>query len=284
MRILVIGSSGMLGHMITSYLEELSYEITDISCTKKLRDKTILLDVLNTDKIESFFGNNKFDIIINCAALLVKQSEHNKKNAISLNSWFPHYLEEKFKNTSTKIIQISTDAVFSHSNKCFYSYNICNPDTFYGQSKLLGELKNEKDLTIRSAFWGPDINESGGGLMNWFLQQKHDVKGFAFVKFNGITSLECAKFIEKAIIYNYTGVYNLGASDVISKYELLSYISQMFNVQIHINSINEPIYIRILKDERINEEKSFKELLYELQGWMIEHKELYPHYERIGVL
>lgn len=279
MRILVIGSSGMLGHMITLYMEKLSYEVIDISRTKKLRDKTILLDVLNTDEMESFFLNNKFNIIINCAALLIKASEVDKKNAILLNSLFPHYLEDKFRNTSTKIIQISTDAVFASSDEEYYANDICNPESFYGKSKLIGELENNKDLTIRSAFWGPDINKSGRGIMNWFLQQEQSANGFSCVKFNGVTSLECAKFIEKAIKKNYTGIYHLGTRDVISKYKLLTYISEIFDMgSLCINEVNEPRYKRVLRDRCIQNEKSFKELLYELKNWINEHKQLYSHY------
>ena len=191
-KILVIGSSGMLGHIVVMYLRERGYIVNDISFHNKMDKDTILLNVTDENTIQVFLKNKKFDYIINCAALLVNDSNLNKVEAIKINALFPHWLERFYSNTDTKIIQVSTAGVFYGDKAPYYEDDRSDAISFYGKTKSLGELCNEKDLTIRSDYFGPDIKSSGKSLFNWALQQKEKVNGYSRVYINGVTSLEFA--------------------------------------------------------------------------------------------
>jgi len=54
-------------------------------------------------------------------------------------------------------------------------------------------------LTFRTSIIGPDINENGIGLFNWFMHQRGKIKGFKEAYWTGITTIELAKSIEKAL-------------------------------------------------------------------------------------
>ena len=56
---------------------------------------------------------------------------------------------------------------------------------FYAQSKSLGEIANEKDLTFRMSIIGPEIRENGTGLFHWFMTQKKQIKGYKNVYWTG---------------------------------------------------------------------------------------------------
>lgn len=43
-----------------------------------------------------------------------------------------------------------------------------------------GELEDNKNLTLRNSIVGPDINENGIGLLNWFMKQDGEVNGYGF--------------------------------------------------------------------------------------------------------
>lgn len=278
MHVLVIGSSGMLGHVITYYLEECGVHVTDLSHRCALRKNSILVDVLNEREFSTFLEDDSYDAIINCAAILGSQCDNHPTTAIQLNAWFPHFLAEKFRYSKTKIIQISTDAVFSPGPKPYTLSDFCNPNTLYGQTKVVGELCNSKDLTIRSAFWGPDWRKSGTGLMNWFLQSRGTANGYQNVCFNGVTSLECAEFLVEAIQNNYVGIYQLAAQDNISKGDLLSQIKSEFTLPlVQVIPTVVPASTRYLSDTRPRPRKTFGEMLLVLKKWMVHHPRLYAH-------
>lgn len=281
MKILIIGSSGMLGHVLTLYLIDRGYDVEDISATTKWKDNTKLINVNEEISIKTYLNNNKFDIVINCAALLVKESEKNKIGAIKLNSLFPHWLEDFYSTVSTQVIQVSTAGVY-YGDKSFYSEE-ARHDTvnFYGKTKSLGELNNSKDLTIRSDFFGPDMNESGVGLFNWAMSNNDKVNGYNKVFINGVTSLEFAKFVDYIINNPIAGTVNLHSKEIISKADLLRKIYSIMkkDVQVIDNpSIERNTCVKSIRKDCFYIQKSYDQQLHELLQWISNHKELYGHY------
>ena len=160
--ILIFGSSGMAGHMITKYLLSLhKYNIINISYPKKFDENSLLMNIENKNQVEEIIKKNKPDIIINCIGVLIKFSETNPDKAIYINSFFPHQLEALGKLYNCKIIHISTDCVFSGRKGSYNESDIKDGIGFYAQSKAIGEIVNNKDLTLRTSIIGPEIKEDG---------------------------------------------------------------------------------------------------------------------------
>jgi dTDP-4-dehydrorhamnose reductase len=232
-KVLILGSSGMAGHVIKSYLERTGkFNIFDVSRSNKYATPKFLIDITDFSALESIIQSNEFDYIINCVGILNQISEENPDVAILVNSYLPHFLEKITKSSKAKIIHLSTDCVFSGKRGNYIESDYKDGLGYYGQSKALGEISNNKDLTIRTSIIGPDLNVNGVGLFNWFINQKGKILGYSNAYWSGVTTIELAKFISDLLIKrnSITGVIHLTNNSKISKYELLLLIKKVFNL------------------------------------------------------
>jgi len=282
-KVLILGSGGMLGHVVCKYLEGLnSYQIFDASYPFKFRSKSNILDVLDKIKLIEFLETISPDIVINCIGVLIKGSAIDPANAIYINSYFPHFLSKVIKKWNGKLIHISTDCVFSGAKGDYSESDLKDADDNYGRSKSLGEVNNDYDLTLRTSIIGPELNMNGEGLFHWFMNQNGDIYGFTRVLWTGITTLELARVIQSAIDQNLTGLINIPAKQKISKYDLLVKIKEIFNF---------PNVLIIPSDEKTEDKslisvrtdfdfkvKEYSEMLHDLYHFMNVNAELYEHY------
>jgi dTDP-4-dehydrorhamnose reductase len=232
-KILLLGGRGMAGHMVNYYLEKTGkYDIVNTCFQKKANEKSILLDVRNKEKIKDVIDSVKPDIVINCVGILIKEANENPKMAMEINGFFPHYLEELGKEKHFMTIHLSTDCIFSGEKGNYTTEDIPDADDYYGKSKAVGELKNDRDLTIRTSIIGPELNPDGVGLFQWFMSQKDEINGYDKVYWTGLTTLELAKIIDRAIEINLTGLHHIVPDQKISKYDLLNLIAEIFQKDI----------------------------------------------------
>lgn len=230
-KVLILGVNGMAGHRIYEYLNSLNkYDIT-ITARDSYYQYTVPTDIFkDLDYLKNHINILCPDIIINCIGMLIKPCEENPDKAIYVNSYFPHWLERKTKNTQTKIIHLSTDCVFDGKPKGNNSENDTPTGVgFYAKSKALGEIINNKDLTLRMSIIGDELKENGSGLFVWFMKQKGKINGYNNHYWSGITTLELAKQIDKIIDTDLTGLYHLSPGGGISKYYLLKRIQKIWN-------------------------------------------------------
>ena len=227
---LVLGCNGMAGHVISIYLESEGYVVDKLARIKSIFKDTILMDVTDFISLKNLILANDYDIIINAVGVLNTDAEINHDKAVLINSYLPQMLASVTKNTKSKVIHISTDCVFS-GNKGYYSEtDVSDASTFYGKSKALGELKDEKNLTLRTSIVGPDINEKGIGLFNWFMKSRRcsTLSGYSKSMWGGVSTIELAKAIKLSIDDDLVGLYHLTNSKKISKYELLALFNTHF--------------------------------------------------------
>lgn len=282
MNILVLGAGGMAGHVTTIYLKEKGHNVVGFSKTPLSYCQNIIGNALNKDDLKNAINLYSFDAVINCIGLLNKEVDKNISDAIYLNSYLPNFLSESLKNKKTKLIHLSTDCVFS-GNSGYYSENsFRDSDTLYGRTKALGEINDEKNLTIRTSIIGPDRKKNGIGLLNWFLNQNNTVEGFTSAIWTGVSTITLAQAFEMALEQNICGIYHLVNNETISKFELL----KLFNLYLRKTPIN------ILPNESIDVDKSllnnrndfhftvpaYEKMIQDTKMWILDHKELYPHY------
>lgn len=282
MKVLVLGVSGMAGHTIANYFNKAGHDITGFDLYKVDFCKSIQGDATDSVILKDIIIRGRFDAVINAIGILNQAAEDNKTSAILLNSFLPHLLSEITQNSTTRVIHMSTDCVFSGQTGGYSEKSIRDGQTFYDRSKALGELENDKDLTFRSSIVGPDMNENGIGLFNWFMKQEGAIRGYTKAIWTGISTLTLAKAMEQALIENLTGLYNLVNNETINKYELL----RLFNKYMKGNAIEIiPSDTLSLDKSLVNNRTdfsfaipSYEEMIAELAGWIHNHKTLYPHY------
>jgi len=272
----------MAGHVISTYLKESGFLVDTLSGHNKYDESTSIIDVTNKVAFENYLNSKNYDVVINCIGILVKNSEEHKDLASYINAHVPHYLEAKYKNSNTKIVHLSTDCVFSGKNAPYKENSQYDGESFYDRSKALGELNNEKDLTLRMSIIGPDMQESGIGLFNWFYAQTGEIYGYTNAIWSGITTIELAKGIKSAIEQNITGLYHLVPSKNISKYNLLKLLIETFHRQ---DMVLKPDDTVALDKTLINTRDDFNFtvsdypiMLVEMCDWINNHKDFYPHY------
>ncbi len=230
-KILIIGSKGMLGHILKKYLESLNkYEVFATHRNEKdLKEREFLLNVFDTTALNGVLEKIKPDFVVNCAGILNKTAEENPDIAIFVNGYIPHYLDKMSIKYNYKLIHITTDCVFSGKTGNYKENDFKDATSYYGMSKSLGEVNNNKTFTIRTSIIGPDENPNGIGLFNWFINQKGTINGYTNVFWSGVTTLELSKAIEYSFNKDVTGIYHLTNGIKISKYDLLKLIQKQFD-------------------------------------------------------
>ena len=142
MRILVLGKNGQLGRSI----HKLVNTDTKIDNNQHSNDFIFVgrgdLDLSSESNIDHYFSNNdKFDIIINCAAYTqVDKAEQEVELANQINHLAVKQLASIANKQQAKLIHISTDYVFDgESDKPYTETDTPNPINVYGKTKLAGE-------------------------------------------------------------------------------------------------------------------------------------------------
>jgi dTDP-4-dehydrorhamnose reductase len=230
-KIIILGSYGMAGHVIFDHFSALqNYSVVDIAKGRKgfKRQPTYDLDVTNFVALSEIIAAEQPDYIINCIGILNKDAEENIDKAILLNSYLPHFLAKTINKSGGKLIQISTDCVFNGKSGNYNEESIKDGIGYYAQTKALGEVVDNKNITLRTSIIGPELNNEGIGLFNWFMRQQGNIKGFSKAIWTGITTLALAKAVEKSIENDLTGLLHVVNGDKISKYELLQQIAKTF--------------------------------------------------------
>ncbi len=286
-KVLILGSAGMAGNIIKRYLSAFNntYDVYDIARSESdYRRPTFILDVTDFQSLSNIIENLQPDCIINCIGLLNKTAEENPDLAILINAYLPHFLEKITKNSHCKVLHISTDCVFSGLKGGYLESELKDGEGFYAQSKALGEIVNGKDLTIRTSIIGPELNTSGIGLLNWFLNQKNQISGYNSAFWSGVTTLELAKFIHFVLTSNITlyGIFHLTNNTKIDKFSLLEIFKSVFNkTEIIINSNGNYKVDKSLINSRTDIDyvvPNYSEMIHEMRDFMIQCGEKY-YYE-----
>jgi dTDP-4-dehydrorhamnose reductase len=217
-KVLILGSTGMLGHQVYFHLSKMDeYEVFDLSFRNKLRDETILCDITDFDNLSEIIKKVRPAVIVNCIGILIKGSNQNPKNSILINAYFPHWLVSVAEEINSKVIHISTDCVFSGKKGAYSESDFRDADDVYGRGKALGEIKNDRHLTLRTSIIGPELKSNGEGLFHWFMNQVNEVNGFTKSFWSGVTTVELAKIIEKCIKEEIFGLYHVTNGIPVSK-------------------------------------------------------------------
>lgn len=150
-KVIVTGCNGQLGIAINRLYagdEDICLVNTDVK----------ELDITNIDKVMELVREVKPYAIINCAAHTnVNACETDIDNAYRINAIGPRNLSIAATETGAKLVQVSTDYVFSgNTDKPYMEFDQTGPLGAYGATKLAGEemVKSfAKDYFILRTAW-----------------------------------------------------------------------------------------------------------------------------------
>ena len=280
-KVIVLGALGMAGHIMAEVLDTTEeYEVFGVARQEgKYIDE--ILDVTDFKALEDYIKSVQPDYIINCIGALVSQSKEDVPTAILLNSYLPHFLSKLGNTYNYKLIHISTDCVFSGKEGQYTETSFRDGDDNYARSKALGEVINDKDLTIRTSIIGPELKTSGTGLLDWFLKQEGTINGYTYAYWSGVTTLELAKTTLAFLEQGTTGLYQLCPTEKISKFELLKLFAKVWEKEITVIPFDDYHVDKSLvctRNDFYYPVPEFETMLKETKQWMKEHPLYYSHY------
>lgn len=272
----------MAGHMVAQYLMEQGEDVTGFARQKSSLWPTYMGDARNFNDLKKVILQNSYDYIVNCIGILNRCIDEKVTDGILLNSVLPHYLADLVEKQEAKLIHISTDCVFKGSKGGYCENDFPDDTTLYGMTKALGEVIDEKNLTLRTSIVGPELKENGTGLFHWFMNQKDYVYGYQRTIWTGVTTLQLAKVIAEDKYKRQTGLYHLVNNQVISKYKLLCLFNKYCR-KVPIRIIDDTNYIcdkslRNTLKEPVFQIPSYKQMIMEMADWIEKHPEIYPLY------
>lgn len=245
-RILVLGSKGMLGRYIKIYLSKFDeYTVDELNRDKFDPYKEFTQNNL-IKRLKDIY-NDKYHYIINCIGVTNKRDVTDMEMFV-VNSYLPYMLAVIGTKYNSILIHPTTDCVYSGLDGPYCSTDIPDCTSNYGLSKFLGENVNliGNVYVIRASI----IGEGGvGSLIEWVKSNNNKiVNGYTNHYWNGITCLEYAKQIKNYIntpekifptqIDFIRSSYN--GKDKISKYDLVKEISNIYDLNITVNPFETP--------------------------------------------
>lgn len=237
MKIVVLGSNGMLGRYIYTYFKHKKYNIlpltrNDIDATDIKKDELrYKLKELNI---------KKDDIIINCIGMIKQRDNIPNLDFLLINTIFPLMLSDVCETENIKLIHPSTDCVYDGLDGNYTEDSIHNAIDIYGKSKSLGEPNNA--TVIRTSIIGDELDNKKS-LVEWVKSNKgKTINGYTNHIWNGITCLEFSKVCEKIINNNHfwNGVKHIYSPTNLTKRQLVSIISNIYKLDIDIIPLDTP--------------------------------------------
>jgi dTDP-4-dehydrorhamnose reductase len=156
--VLVVGAAGQLG---SAMVRRLSHDTTVVGLTRRE------LELTNHAAVATVVARERPAVILNCAAYnAVDQAEGAVADALAVNAFVPQSLARAARAVDATLVHYSTDFVFDgHASRPYTESDAPNPQSVYGQSKLIGEwLASDAPrayvLRVESLFGGPAARSS----------------------------------------------------------------------------------------------------------------------------
>ena len=248
MKISVLGSSGMLGWMVSEYLYRNRNNYSDLIFTirnplkldyfqKKWPEAKIkLFDVLfsiGEKNIGTTIENSEY--VVNCIGITNKQIDEtdfvSTEVASLVNTYYPRWLNIEAEKSGSKVIHITTDCVFSGKRGNYDEFDIHDAEDVYGKTKSDGEQKSKNARWIRCSILGPEI-DTCDSLLQWFLsrQQNEHIQGYFNHIWNGVTTLAFAKLCHTIFTHKLVlpSIHHFIPSGTIQKVNLLLIMAELY--------------------------------------------------------
>lgn len=271
MSILVLGATGLLGNAIFRVLCESgdrsvfgtirNAEARQFFIPELADQLLVVKDLRDESQIIKLFDELRPSVVINCTSLS-KEAQQNPMETMSVFSVFPRRLTHLCRLRQIRLVQISSDGVFSGNRGNYTEDDLPDAHDSYGIAKFLGEVDGPGVITLRTSIIGHEIT-SKNGLLEWFLSQDEKCTGYSKVLFSGFPTVVLAKVIRNVVLPRpeLEGVYHLATSPI-SKFNLLQLIAQRYGHSIRIGSDN-----KVERDLSLSAEKFTRATGYIAPAW-----------------
>lgn len=247
--VLITGSNGQVGNEIRDFI--LNDEGVISGFEFYFTDRHIL-DITDSDAVESYCMKNNIEVIVNCAAYTaVDKAEEDAVTADRVNHLAVKNLAQIAKNNNIKLIHVSTDYVFDGKNyKPYVETDSTNPLSVYGKTKLDGEksmqeINPENSIIIRTSW----VYSSYGNNFVKTMRRLGRERDTLSVIFDQVGTPTYAKDLAESILEiipqiknEKVEIYHYSNEGVLSWYDFAKEIMRMLNIDCQINPIETKEY------------------------------------------
>jgi dTDP-4-dehydrorhamnose reductase len=246
-QILILGASGMLGHMLVRVLSP-HHNVVGTTSSKHDEKSPLArilseenwvdqVDVRNLPTVEKAIRDTKADVVINCVGVIKQKMESsNIMDAILINSLIPHQLANICNQTQSRLIHFSTDCVFEGTPGVKMANQVPNATDLYGTTKRLGEVNYGSALTLRTGFVGRQLS-GAEGLFEWVRSQRgKTIDGYQNAIYSGFTAMALSQIIRQIIEEHeqLSGLHQV-AGNHINKFDLITKLNEYLDLDLTIN-------------------------------------------------
>ena len=239
MKILITGSKGQLGNELQDIIKKGYSEIGEVSDEIKNSEVFPLdideLDITNLENVKKVLNEIKPDVVINCAAATnVDGCEANQDLAFRINAIGPRNLAMVAEEIGAKVVQVSTDYVFSGKGESPLSeFEMPAPYSIYGKTKLKGEeyVKDfsSKYYIVRTAWLYGYVGKNFVYTMRTLGETKEELTVVNDQRGNPTNANDLAHHILRLIETEEYGVYHCTGKGECSWYDFSSLIMKLSN-------------------------------------------------------
>jgi dTDP-4-dehydrorhamnose reductase len=227
MKILILGASGMLGHMVARHFlatgHDLYFTVNASRPAFLPADRTLRFNAVTDDPARLPAA----DYLINCIGLIKQKTDVPAQLYYQVNGEFPRRLAGTAKG---RVIHITTDCVYSGATGKYDEAAPHDATDDYGKSKSQGECP-VLAMCLRTSIIGPELT-TRYGLLEFARTAAPPLRGFTNHWWNGITTEQfgavCARIIKMDAWA--TGLWHLFSPRDVSKDELVRTICEVYGL------------------------------------------------------
>lgn len=218
-KVMVLGSSGMLGRTVKEVLRQASFEV--VTAGRSDTD-TYYFDAEVSDILELLGHLNRGDYLVNAIGVITHRIDENDKLQVALayriNAQFPLDLAIAAASVGVKVIQIATDCVFSGKVGHYGESSPHDAPDVYGLSKSRGEVQSSAVMHLRCSIVGPEQGRNLS-LLEWVRGQQNGAQIFGFTdhRWNGVTTHAFGRVVAGVVSHN---LFNAGVQHLVPKGEV----------------------------------------------------------------
>lgn len=224
-KVIVLGSTGMLGSAVHRQLVSVDFDVIEASRTSGLKFDA---RELQSHRLIQDGGLDAGDYIVNCVGLtksrINEQSIDSRALAVRLNVDFPNDLALAAEKSGVRVIQVATDCVFSGTVGSYSESAKHDAEDVYGKTKSLGEAPSHAVMHLRCSLIGPERGRNSL-FFEWVRQQPEgaSIQGFTNHIWNGLTSDVFGQIVSGIVSERLfvPGVHHLVPEDKVSKDQLV---------------------------------------------------------------
>ena len=235
-KVLIIGGSGLLG----SKISELFQEAFATYNTRQIPGKnTFKLDISDRDSLKFTLDKLEPDAIIVTAALTdVDKCEIHPEMAAKVNTEPFKYIVSYLKQKGGRLIQISTDYVFSGEKGNYRENDERKPVNVYGKTKMEAEdiiINSGINFTLvrTSGIFGISMATGKNNFFMWLYSSLRDGKEIRLVTdqvYSPVLNSILADAIHEIYEREINGIIHFSSLDAISRFEFGTMVANIFNL------------------------------------------------------